>query len=49
MKDMSRRELHQAMNKIKRDKKFPFRPSISPMTERIAMSARLNDKYSSNE
>lgn len=37
------------MNKLQRDKKFPFKPSLTPLTERLAMSARLQQEYSSTD
>ena len=42
---MSRRELHKVMNQMQREKKFPFRPSLTPLTERLAMTARLQQQY----
>ncbi len=38
---MTRRELHKVMNQLKRDKKFTFKPSLTPLTERLAMSAKI--------
>ncbi|CDW88375.1 UNKNOWN [Stylonychia lemnae] len=41
---MSRRELKTVMRQIHRDKKFTFKPSLTPLTERLAESARYHNK-----
>jgi hypothetical protein len=43
--NMTRKTLHKFLKDMTRQKDFTFKPTITPLSERLALSARLQQQY----